>query len=265
MNDLPYLRGSMRTLRIPIAIAVMIGSLYAQEGVKFGLRVSPGLGFFGVDSGGKTVRALASSGVFNFSGGLMLSFGFSDNVAFLLGAGVGTAGGKLEYRPGYGIIGGNDTLTLAATGLTSAQTVTYRMTTLNVPVFIKLRTNTLGSTPLRAKGMLGGQVDLRVGSATRSDKVLVNANFIDQDRTRTGEHFSTFLAQASAGAGVDIDIEGVGTVDVTFLYNHGLINFFNKDFKFDATVGSQNYQGLQPYRNLKGRLSSLQLQVIFWF
>lgn len=265
MKDLPYLCGSMRTLRIHLVMAATLGSLYAQEGVKFGLKASPGLGFFGVDSGGKTVRTLSASGIFNFSGGLMLSFGFSDNVAFLLGAGVGTGGGKLEYRPGYGIIGSNDTLTLADAGLTAAQTVTYRMTTINVPVFIKLRTNTLGSTPLRAKGMLGGQVDVRVGSTTRSDKTIVSADFIDQDKTRTGEHFSDFLAQASAGAGVDIDIEGVGTVDVTFLYNHGLINFFNQDFKFNATVEGDNYQDLRPYKNLKGRLSSLQLQVIFWF
>lgn len=195
----------------------------------------------------------------------MLSFGFSDNVSFLLGAGVGTSGGKLEYKPNYGIIGANDTLLLSQAGLTGSQTVTYKVTTVNVPVFIKMRTNPLGSTPLRAKGMLGGQVDVRVGASTNSDKVLVSADFIDQDRVRTGEHVSAFLAQASAGAGVDIDIEGVGTVDVTFLYNHGLINFFNKDFKFNATVNSNTYTDLKPYKELKGRLSSLQLQIIFWF
>lgn len=256
----------MRTLRITFtALAALSGSLYAQEGVKFGLRVSPGLGFFSVDSGGKTVRNLAASGVFNFAGGLMLSFGFSDNVAFLLGAGVGTGGGKLEYKPNYGIIGSNDTLLLSEAGLVGSQTVTYRLTTLNVPVFIKMRTNPLGSTPLRAKGMLGGQVDVRVGASTNSDKVLVSANFIDQDRVRTGEHVSAFLAQASAGAGVDIDIEGVGTVDVTFLYNHGLINFFNKDYKFNAVVDGESYTDLKPYRDLKGRLSSFQFQIMFWF
>ncbi|MCX8112233.1 MAG: PorT family protein [Bacteroidia bacterium] len=255
----------MRSLRLPLIAAVLTGSLYAQEGVKFGLRVSPGLGFFGVDSSGRTVRNLSSSGMFNFSGGLMLSFGFSDNVSFLLGAGVGTGGGKVEYKPNYGIIGAGDTLYLSQVGLSSAQKVTYRVTTLNVPVFIKLRTNQLGSTPLRAKGILGGQVDVRVGSSTNSDRVLVSQNFIDQDRTRTADHFSSFLAQASAGAGVDIAIEGVGTIDVTFLYNYGLINFFDKEFKFNATVGNRQYNDLQPYKDLKGRLNSLQLQIIFWF
>ncbi|MCS6895264.1 MAG: outer membrane beta-barrel protein [Bacteroidia bacterium] len=255
----------MRYLKLSIVAAAILGSVSAQEGVKFGLRVSPGIGFFGVDSGGRTVKNLSASGVFGFGGGLMLSFGFSDNVALLLGAGVGTGGGKIEFKPNYAIIGSNDTLSLSEAGLTSAQQVTYKITTLNVPVFIKMRTNPIASTPLRAKGMLGGQLDIRVGSTTNSDRPVVSADFIDQDRTRTGAHFGTFLAQASAGAGVDIDIEGVGTVDVTFLYNHGLINFFDKDFKFDATVGSTTYRELKPYRDLKGRLSSLQMQIVFWF
>ncbi|MCS7152508.1 MAG: PorT family protein [Bacteroidia bacterium] len=255
----------MRTLRIAVVAATLLSSLYAQEGVKFGLRVSPGIGFFGVDSSGRTVKNLASSGVFNFGGGLILSFGFSDNVSLLLGAGIGTGGGKVEYKPNYAIKGADTSLPLSATGLTSTQQVTYKVTTVNIPVFIKLRTNPLGSTPLRAKGMLGGQVDVRVGSTTNSDKVLVSSNFIDQDKTRTGEHFSTFLAQASAGLGLDVDIEGVGIVDVTFLYNHGLINFFNKDFKFNANVNGESFRDLQPYKDLKGRLSSLQLQIIYWF
>lgn len=256
----------MRTLKTLFVGGALLAGLYAQEGVKFGLRVAPGVGFFSVDSSGRTVRTLASSGVFNFGGGLMLSFGFSDNVAFLLGAGIGSGGGKMEFKPGYGIPGktssGADTLLrLDSTGLTSSTTVTYRMTTINVPVWIKMRTNPLGSTPIRAKVLLGGQVDVRVGSSTNSEKVIVSADFIDQDRTRTGAHFGSFLAVASGGAGVDVEIEGVGTIDFTILYNHGLINFFDKDFKFDY----QTLKDLQPYKNLKGRLSNLQFNLIFWF
>jgi hypothetical protein len=196
----------------------------------------------------------------------MLSFGFSDNVAFLLGAGIGSGGGKMEFKPAYGIPGntssGADTLLrLDSTGLASATTVTYRVTTINVPVWIKMRTNPLGTTPIRAKALLGGQVDVRVGSSTNSDRVIVSADFIDQDRTRTGQHFGTFFAVASGGAGVDVEIEGVGTIDFTVLYNHGLINFFDKDLKFDY----QNIKDLQPYKNLKGRLSNLQFNLIFWF
>ncbi|MCS7296752.1 MAG: outer membrane beta-barrel protein [Bacteroidia bacterium] len=256
----------MRALRVTFLGVALGGVMYAQEGVKFGLRASPALGFFGLDSAGRTVRNLEGAGVFGFAGGLMLSFGFSDNVSLLLGVGVGTGGGKVEYRPDYGIkAAGDSVLTLSATGLTSAQNVTYRATLLNVPLFIKLRTNAIGPTPLHIKGVLGGQADLRVGSSTNSDKRLISANFIDQDRARVTEHFSTFLAQASAGAGVDIDLEGIGIIDVTFLYNHGLINFFNKDFKFTETVNGVTYRDLQPYKDLKARLSSLQLQLIFWF
>lgn len=266
MKLLLYLCSAMRTLRNLSVVAALIAGLYAQEGVKFGLRVAPGVGFFSVDSGGRTVRNLAASGVFNFGGGLMLSFGFSDNVAFLLGAGIGTGGGKMELKPGYGIkgktaSGADTTFSLQDAGLTSASTVTYKVTTVNVPVFIKMRTNPLGPTPIRAKAMLGGQVDVRVGSSTNSDKVIVSADFIDQDRTRTASHFGSFLATASGGAGVDVDIEGVGTIDFTVLYNHGLINFFDKDLKFDA-AGAKD---LKPYEKLKGRLSSLHFQLIFWF
>ncbi|GIV25624.1 MAG: hypothetical protein KatS3mg026_1316 [Bacteroidia bacterium] len=256
----------MRNVKVTLTMAALITGLYAQEGVKFGLRVAPGVGFFSVDSSGRTVRNLAGSGVFGFGGGLMLSFGFSDNVAFLLGAGVGTGGGKMDFKPDYGIKGvtnaGADTaISLRDAGVTAASTVTYRVTTLNVPVWIKMRTNPLGSTPIRAKGVLGGQVDVRVGSSTNSSRILVSPLFIDQDRARTGEHFSAFLAQASGGAGVDVEIEGVGTIDFTVMYNHGLINFFNKDFKFDA----QGAKDLKPYKDLKGRLSNLQFNLIFWF
>ncbi|MCX7606413.1 MAG: outer membrane beta-barrel protein [Bacteroidia bacterium] len=256
----------MRMLRIIFTAVALTMGLYAQEGVKFGLRVTPGVGFFSLDSTGRTVRTLTSSGVFNFGGGLMLSFGFSDNVAFLVGAGIGSGGGKVEFKPTYGIpaktAGGADTLVrLDSAGLSSATTVTYKYTSLNVPVWIKMRTNPLGSTPLRAKALLGGQVDVRVGSSTNSERVIVSADFIDQDRTRTGAHFSSFLAQASGGAGVDVELEGIGTIDFTILYNHGLINFFDKDLKFDAGRAKD----LQPYKNLKGRLSSLQFNLIFWF
>ncbi|MCS7188452.1 MAG: outer membrane beta-barrel protein [Bacteroidia bacterium] len=257
----------MRVLRkTGMGLALLITGLYAQEGVKFGIRVSPGLGFFSLDSLGRTVRNLGGQGVFNFVGGLMLSFGFSDNVAFLIGAGVGTAGGKIEYRPNYGIYGktlsGRDTVVLLGnTGLSSATTVTYRITTIGVPVWIKMRTNTIGPTPLRAKALLGGQADIRVGSSTNSDKKILSANFIDQERTRTAEHFGQFLACGSFGAGVDVDLEGIGVIDFAVIYNHGLVNFLDKEFKFDEG----NVKDLQPYKELKARLSSLQFNLIFWF
>lgn len=261
----------MKRLAVRLTLLSLVGIVWAQEGVKFGLRASPGVGIFSLDSVGRTIRGLKGGGKFSFSGGLMLSFGFSDNVALLLGAGVGTAPVRVDFSPNYAIRGtynSRDTLLpLDQAGLASTQSVTFGLTTVNVPVFIKLRTNPLGPTPLRAKGVLGGQVDVRVGATTRSDKVIVSADFIDQDKARITDqhHISPFLAQASAGAGVDIDLEGIGVIDITFLYNHGLVNFLNKDFKFNATVGGVEYKDLKPYKDLKGRLSSLQLQLMFWF
>ncbi len=254
------------------AVLLLLGGiLVAQEGVKFGLRVDPALGFFSLDSSGKTVRNLAGSGAFGFRGGLMLSFGFSDNAAFLIGAGVGTQKARIEYKPGYGIMGktpsGQDTaITLSEAGLTSANTASYGITTVNVPVWLKLRTNPLGSTPLRAKALLGGQLDVKVGSTTTSDRVIVSPDFIDQDKTRGGSYVIPFLAQVTGGAGVDIDLEGIGTIDFAITYNHGLINFFNKDFKFDYTgANGVRISDIKPHEKLKGRLSSLGFNLMFWF
>jgi hypothetical protein len=82
-----------------IAILLLVGGMvWAQEGVKFGLRVDPILGFFSLDSAGKTVRNLSGSGAFNFRGGLMLSFGFSDNASLLLGAGIGSYSAKVDVQ-----------------------------------------------------------------------------------------------------------------------------------------------------------------------
>jgi len=255
-----------------LAILLLLGGwAWAQEGVKFGLRLDPNLGFFSLDSSGKTVRNLSGSGGFGIRGGLMLSFGFSDNVAFLLGAGIGNYKAKVEYKPGYGITGkkpdGQDTtFTLGAAGLTSAVTPSYGITTINVPAWLKLRTNPLGSTPIRAKALLGGQLDIKVGSVTKSEKVIVSPDFIDQDKTRGGDYVMPFLAQVTGGAGVDVEIEGVGTIDFTITYNHGLINFFNKDFKFDYT-GSNGVKitDIKPHEKLKGRLSNLGFNLMFWF
>ncbi len=262
----------MKRLQLIVAAFALSAMLYAQEGVKFGLRVDPTLGFFAVDSSGRTVRNLAGSGAFGIRGGLMLSFGFSDNVAFLVGAGVGSYGAKVEYKPGYGLVGqkpnngGDTTFTLQDAGLASATRVTYRITAVNLPVWLKMRTNPLGSTPIRAKALLGGQLDIKVGSTTQSDRVIVSADFIDQDKTRGGSYVIPFLAQASAGAGVDIELEGIGTIDFAITYNHGLINFFNKDLKFEYT-GSNGVKvfDIKPHEKLKGRLSNLGFNLTFWF
>ena len=261
----------MNRTRYIAALLLVGGVLVAQEGVKFGLRVDPTLGFFSLDSSGKTVRTLSGSAGFGFRGGLMLSFGFSDNAAFLLGAGIGTQKVKVEYKPGYGITGktasGRDTsFTLADAGLTAATTPSYGITTLNVPVWLKLRTNPLGSTPLRAKALLGGQLDVRVGSTTQSERVIVSSDFIDQDKTRGGNYVLPFLAQVSGGAGLDIELEGVGTIDFPVTYNHGLINFFNKDYKFDYTdANGVKISDIKPHEKLKGRLSNLGFNLMFWF
>lgn len=262
----------MKRIQLNLAAFVLGALLYAQEGVKFGLRLDPTLGFFGVDSSGRTVRNLAGSGAFGIRGGLMLSFGFSDNVAFLLGAGIGSYATKVEYKPGYGVKGtssatNTDTVfTLQDAGLNSATTVTYRITSINVPVWLKLRTNPLGSTPIRAKALLGGQLDIKVGNSTQSDRVIISADFIDQDKTRGGSQVLPFLAQVGAGGGIDVELEGIGTIDFAITYNHGLINFFNKDLKFDYTgANGVKITAVRPHEKLKGRLSNLGFNLIFWF
>ncbi len=261
----------MKSLRLYATMLLLGAFAFGQEGVKFGIRLDPTLGFFSLDSSGKTVRNLAGSGGFAFRGGLMLSFGFSDNAAFILGAGIGTYRAKIEYRPGYGVMGktagGQDTsFTLQQAGLMTATSPSYGITTVNVPVWLKLRTNPIGSTPLRAKALLGGQLDIRVGSTTNSDRVIISPDFIDQDRVRGGSYVMPFLAQVSGGAGVDVELEGIGTIDFAVVYNHGLINFFNKDFKFDYTAtNGTKISDIKPHEKLKGRLSGLGFNLIFWF
>ncbi|MDW8236007.1 MAG: hypothetical protein RMK98_05265 [Bacteroidia bacterium] len=251
---------------------LLLGVLFAQEGTKFGVRLAPALGFFRVDSGGRTPKALSGAGAFSFGGGLMLSFGFSDNVSLLLGAGVNTVGGNLSFKEGYGIkgkIAANNADTVIRLNAQAIGDAKYRATTVNVPVFIKMRTNLLGSTPIRAKAMLGGNVDVRVGSSIRASKAILSADFIDQERMTgkvAADHILPFFAYAGAGAGVDVELEGVGTIDFTIIYNHGLTNVINKDFKFNfKDSANREYKDLKPYQDLRARASNLQFQLIFWF
>ncbi|MGQ9864052.1 MAG: outer membrane beta-barrel protein [Bacteroidia bacterium] len=240
--------------------------VWAQEGVKFGIRFMPAIGFSNVDSAGKQLKALSPKGLFALGGGLMLSFGFSDNAALLVGAGIGSRGLNFSYEAGYGLKGKR--ASGADTTLNIGQPVNakVRLTNIDVPIWIKMRTNDLVGG-LRVKALLGGTTNIAVGASLTGDQKVFSADFIDDGKSKVLNQVSVFNASADAGAGIDWEIEGVGTLDVTFLFSYGLINIYNKDFKFEITDsnGQPIISDIRPYRNLKSRIMNLGLNLIFWF
>lgn len=244
----------------------LMSLVWAQEGVKFGIRFTPAIGFSNVDSAGKQLKAVSPKGLFALGGGLMLSLGFSDNAALLIGAGIGSRGLNFSYEAGYGLKAKNSAGADTVLPIGSAVEAKVRLTNIDVPIWIKMRTNDLVGG-LRIKALLGGTANIAVGASLTGDKKVFSADFIDDGKSKVLDQVSVFNASADAGAGIDWEIEGVGTVDVTFLFSYGLINIYNKDFKFEYTDSNTNqrFVDIRPYKDLKSRIMNLGLNLIFWF
>jgi len=208
---------------------------YAQKGFNFGLRVTPLVSFAKCDYQKKEIPLLKLKPRMGFAGGLALGYGFTENVGLESG------------------------LNVSLLGYTARDTITtkYRLTYVNLPILLKLRTNGLGGTGIHAKGYFGGTIGLKVGANAKTDLAFAN---LTKGENAIGERMQPLAAWFNFGLGVDWDLDGIGTIDLGVIYGLGLTNTLKQNYSYtDGTASTK------PYKDQRAILSYVGLNIGFWF
>lgn len=234
------------TLFILLALCAPVISK-AQEGFRFGLRVTPLISFAKLDSAKKEPKLTEGSSKMGFSGGLVFTYGFMENVAIESGVNVAMMGYSIKTK-----------------NTTPIVTNKYSLTYVNIPVMLKLRTNELGGSGIYAKGYFGGTLGLKVGASANASES--QTPFLDKGKNSIGNHMQPFGVWFNFGGGVDWDIDGVGTIDLGLVYGLGLTNSLRKGYSYVAGKdGNGNDIKVEPYKDLRAKLSYIGLNIGFWF
>ncbi len=181
-----------------------------QSKVQFGLRLSPVISWANTKDSTNTPyelpESIKSSASMGISYGLALNYFFADNFGIYTGLNWITKGYNLNgplYSP-----------------LSETYKQKRRMSTLEIPIALRLRSKPIGpeSLGMRIRGLAGVSADINV-----SGKVT------DNPTTPLGKKYSTkwyqpFGVSTLFGLGVEWNIEKVGTFDLGVSYHKGLIN-----------------------------------------
>lgn len=194
-------------------LLLITGSVFAQEGVKFGFRVSPMLSFPTVTDSSKAEIPNSSYGVKpGISFGLMVNFGFSETVG--LSTGLHIQARNFQGSSSYTILG------VTTTALTK-----YNITTLELPVQLKLRSPEIGDG-IYVVGMFGGAAEVNLSNKKYSE-VSVTGLGTSSSTERDNKYINPVTASFIPGAGVDWEFDW-GTLYMGASYHWGLMNVLNK-------------------------------------
>jgi len=176
--------------------------LFAQEGFKIGLRFSPIFSFGTVlDSTKKDVAGFDKSPKIGLSYGLLINYGFTENYGIHTGIHVVNKG----YR---------------GTDATLDSTVNLRVTTLEVPIALKLRSPEIGSG-IHIKGLFGVSADINLAM-----KKLTTINSVETE-SRESNELIPVSASFIFGTGVEWEFD-FGMIDFGVSYHQGLTNVNRK-------------------------------------
>ncbi len=234
----------MKKISFLVVAILAFQNAFAQKGFNFGLNIAPVISLTKWDSSKKEFKNWDSKSRLGFKGGLMLGYGFAENVGIKTGINVLLAGFSTQIK-----------------NVTPNPTNKYSLTAVEVPLLLKMRTNDLASG-IHAKGYFGGALGVNVGA-----KVDASANqtpLYEQGKNTITEHFQPFYTWFSFGAGIDWDIEGVGMLDLAVVYNLGLSNIIKPNHEIEYTINSETNK-IKPYKNLRSRMSYIGLNIGFWF
>jgi len=238
-----------------VILAFLSQTTFGQKGFNFGLNIAPLLSSTRWDSAKKEIKSADFKSRMGFKGGLMVSYGFAENVGIQTGVDILMAG----FKSIYGSI-----------------TNKYSLTSVEIPLLLKMRTNDLAGG-IHAKGYFGGAVGLNVGAKVDASanqfpigaKVDATANqplIYEQGKNTITGHFQPFFTWFAFGAGIDWDIEGVGMLDIALIYNLGLSNAFKPNYEVEYKDSNTNITTKnKPYDNFRARLSYIGLNIGFWF
>ncbi len=234
----------MKKISVLILVVLAFQSTLAQKGFNFGLNIAPVISSVRADSAKKEFKSADYKSKMGFKGGLMVGYGFAENVGIQTGVNVLLAGfkGQVKY-------------------LTPNPQNKYSLTAVEIPLLLKMRTNDLASG-IHAKGYFGAALGLNVGA-----KVDANTDqfpLYEKGKNTITGHFQPFYTWFSFGAGIDWDLEGIGMLDIAVVYNLGLSNIIKSNYEQEYTISGVTSK-FKPYENLRLRMSYIGLNIGFWF
>ncbi|MCZ2356874.1 MAG: PorT family protein [Bacteroidia bacterium] len=225
---------------LAVLLLVCVTSGFSQAGPRFGIKISPTINMVKYDSSGKEVKGAETKAGIGFTPGLMFDYGFSDNVA--IGTGLNLSLRSFTIKTGSG---------------TFSNEVKYSLTYVELPINLKLKTNSLGGSGIHAKFQTGPTIDFKVGANANSENDII---ILDKGKNKIGKHINLLNVNWAFGGGVEWDIENVGTIDIGVAYHLALTNILNQNYEFKVgNTGTKIYEGY----NLKASYIGLNLGFYF--
>ncbi|MEM7659255.1 MAG: outer membrane beta-barrel protein, partial [Bacteroidota bacterium] len=199
-----------KTFLLFVLIGSLAGSVFAQQGVKIGLRFSPIVSFATItDSSNNTVSDDMGSRV-GLSYGLMLNYGLTDNLGFQSGVHIVTKGFNRSAQ---------------VDSVPTTQDV--RITTVEIPVALRGRSPEIGNG-LFITGLFGVSLDVSAGYRNQYTGLDPVTKERQESGTKSGANLVTPVNLSFIfGAGVDIE-QDWGTVHTGLSFHRGLTNMNNR-------------------------------------
>jgi len=230
-----------------LILGFLATGLFAQEGVKFGIRVSPGINLAQIvnDSSKLKIDGLLTQAKMGIATGLMLNFGFSETAALHTGLHILNRG----YKSATDV---TDTADVVIATLESNQSIMA----VEIPLGIRLRSPEIG-TGIFITAFFGGAAELNIKNKRVYDEFDTSTATIDdllQLETRDIKEVNLVTASFVVGAGVDWEFDW-GTLVMGASYHGGLMNILNKGHQEDLNLTTI----------LNGKLSYIALDLGYFF
>lgn len=277
----------LRKISLLTAILTVSVSAYAQS-FKFGVHIDPGVSF--MNSNDKKVKPDGANMNFAFGVEMEKYFSEKENYAITFGANFAVAkGGKLAYGNGGNLLSNStldntvyfNNLTQASASLTGLQeniplapgtTIKYNISYVELPVGLKLRTNELGQSYMRAffhLPMLTVMVPVSARATVNApDPSDVTTPAYYTDGAVKGENIykDVFPIQLAIGTGAGVEWspndEGGLRLIGGIYYNYGVIDAVKKNQLFESP-GTSNYNLIDNKASTGFHNISLRIGIVF--
>lgn len=180
-------------------------STFAQNKIDLGFKFHPIVGWFNGTEG----NATAAGPRIGYSYGVMGDFYISDNYAFATELAITNITGKLDY------LGSKD------------NQLKMRLSYVDLPISLKLKTNKSSSNPFRYYGQFGFMPSFKIGGKVKSNTTDLTSNSSDLQPVK---------ASLLIGGGTEYTLQDNTRLLLGITYNSGLSNVFKKSQGFSSKI-----------------------------
>jgi hypothetical protein len=200
----------------------------------FGLKICPSLAWLKSDT-----KDMTNDGnIVGFTYGLITEFKIAPNYAFATGIDIDYRGGKLKYAP--------PSTTSGTTTTTTITTTTNKLEYIEIPLTLKLKTNSIGYLQYYLQVGLAPGFNIRAradGETVTQDQVSgvnqasVTTSYTDQDIMKD---INVFNLSMVLGAGIEYNLTGTTNAFAGITFNNGFLDVLDSD----SYKANSNYLGL---------------------